>query len=72
MKKIDCELDIQGILREYSTISKDRVLLNVSELSELILEKLEDNGMLPPPRGNLGAFDTVEDEIDCSWEPEND
>ena len=39
---------------------------------EVILYIIEKLGMLPPVRGNKGAFNTIRDEIDCTWEPEDE
>ena len=44
----------------------------LEEIMNKILDKQIEMGMLPPVRGNKGAFHTIRDEIDCTWEPEDD
>lgn len=41
------------------------------ELGEMVLRMQEELGMLPPIRGNKSAFNTVFEEIDPTWEPED-
>lgn len=64
MKRSEMLLEIVDILN-----NSPKSVVN-SYIADMILNTLEDKGMLPPPL-NRSCYNVIYDEVKCEWEPED-